>query len=145
MITALAHVAIRVTDLPAAVRFYCDGLGLRRAFDLKDAAGEVWLTYLLAGNGGFVELFPNGIPNGGERENAAGLVHLCLEVDDMERTLDELRRRGLEVPGRPARGEDGNLQYWLRDPDGNPVELMEVSPDSLQAKALARRRAAQGN
>jgi len=140
VITGLAHVAIRVTDLEAAVRFYCDGLGLRYVFDLKDGSGEVWLAYLDAGGSGFVELFPNGKRNCNEKGNTAGLQHFCLEVDDMARTLEELRGRGLGIKGAPSRGEDGNLQYWVKDPDGNPIELMQMSPDSLQAKGLERLR-----
>jgi lactoylglutathione lyase len=136
MITGLAHVAIKVTDLAAALGFYCDGIGLQHVFDLRNEAGEIWLSYLAAGQGTFVELFPKGRKDSGEREDRAGLHHLCLRVDDMRRTLEELRERGLPVAGEATRGEDGNLQYWLHDPDGNPVELMEIAPNSLQAEAI---------
>lgn len=139
MITGLGHVAIRVTDLPVALRFYCDGLGLRHVFDLRNPQGEVWLSYLEAGQGTFVELFPHGKSGPPRAQDEAGMHHLCLRVDNMEQTLSELRNRGLQAPGEPARGEDGNLQYWLRDPDGNPIELMEIAPDSLQAKATRER------
>jgi lactoylglutathione lyase len=141
VITGLAHVAVRVTDLDAAVKFYCDGLGLRYVFDLKNEAGEVWLAYLAAGKSGFVELFPNAKPKPGEEEWTTGYHHVCLEVDDMARTLEELRRRGLSIEGDATRGEDGNVQYWLNDPDGNPIELMQMFPDSLQAKGMAKLRA----
>jgi lactoylglutathione lyase len=36
---------------------------------------------------------------------------------------------------------DGNNQAWIEDPDGNRIELMEVAPDSLQLKAIARLKA----
>ena len=35
-------------------------------------------------------------------------------------------------------GADGNWQAWIEDPDGHRIELMQMMPDSLQAKAIAR-------
>jgi len=40
------------------------------------------------------------------------------------------------VIDRPIKeGKDGNLQAWIVDPDGNRIELMQIMPNSLQAKA----------
>jgi hypothetical protein len=36
---------------------------------------------------------------------------------------------------------DTNLQYWLYDPDGNAIELMQIMPTSPQAAADARMQA----
>jgi lactoylglutathione lyase len=33
------------------------------------------------------------------------------------------------------RGNDGNLQAWISDPDGNRIEFMELDPESKQRKA----------
>ncbi len=66
-----------------------------------------------------------------------GYNHFCLLVDDMAATLKALEARGLPIPGEPVRGQDNNLQYWLRDPDGNRIELMQIASDSPQAKADA--------
>ena len=38
-------------------------------------------------------------------------------------------------------GGDGNRQACIADPEGNRLELMEMSPTSKQAEALARLRA----
>jgi hypothetical protein len=32
-------------------------------------------------------------------------------------------------------GLDGNWQAWVKDPDGNEIELMQLSEDSPQRKA----------
>jgi len=66
-----------------------------------------------------------------------GPSHLCLGVDDIHATLAELKRRGLEITGEARQGADGNFQYWIADPDGNKIELMQLMPDSLQMKAVA--------
>jgi lactoylglutathione lyase len=55
----------------------------------------------------------------------------------MSATLDELAAGGLEITGSPKQGLDSNLQYWISDPDGNPIELMQMMPTSPQAAADA--------
>lgn len=137
MITHIGHAAYSVSDIDAALDFYCTKLGLPEAFRLHHDDGSLWIVYLLAGQGGFVELFPGGEPGAGS--NPGSYRHLCLAVDDMAATLDELKARGMALEGAPNRGKDGNIQFWLTDPDGNRVELMQIAPDSLQAQALARR------
>jgi lactoylglutathione lyase len=134
MITHIGHAAYVVADIEQSLDFYCAKLGLREAFRLHNDAGELWIVYLLVGQGGFVELFPGGPERGGEV--VGSYRHLCLAVDDMAVTLRDLAARGLPIEGEATGGKDGNLQYWLTDPDGNRIELMEMAPSSLQAAAL---------
>ena len=43
----LAHVAITVKDMDAALRFYEEGLGFKRAFDMPEPeTGEPWIVYV---------------------------------------------------------------------------------------------------
>jgi lactoylglutathione lyase len=48
-----------------------------------------------------------------------------------------LGERGLKIEGEPTRGLDGNFQYWIADPDGNRIELMQINPESPHATADA--------
>ena len=139
MITGIGHVACRVTDLERALDFYCDKLGFHEAFRL-DREGEPspWIVYLQIGPGQFVELFPGARELGPQPGAAAGYNHFCLLVDDMDGTLRQLAARGLEISGSPVQGLDHNWQYWLTDPDGNRIELMQIMRDSPQAAADAR-------
>ncbi|MGQ9523924.1 MAG: VOC family protein [Armatimonadota bacterium] len=131
MITHIGHAAFRVRDLDAALAFYCGKLGLTEAFRLYHDSGEVWIVYLKINPNTFIELFPD---TNLERHAVSGSYqHLCLLVDDMGATLKDLRSRGLDIQGEPSMGKDGNLQYWLTDPDGNRIELMQIMPGSLQA------------
>jgi catechol 2,3-dioxygenase-like lactoylglutathione lyase family enzyme len=132
MITHIGHTAYVVSDIERSLDFYCGKLGLRESFRLYNDAGELWIIYILVGQGGFVELFP-AKPF---QQGPSSYQHLCLAVDDMDRTLGELAGRGLPIEGEASRGKDGNRQYWITDPDGNRIELMEMAPDSLQAKAI---------
>ena len=132
MITHIGHTAYVVSDIEKSLDFYCHKLGLNEAFRLYNDAGELWIIYILVGQGGFVELFP-AKPF---QQGPSSYQHLCLAVDDMEQTLAEIAARGLPIEGQANRGKDGNRQYWLTDPDGNRIELMELAPDSPQAKAI---------
>jgi len=138
MITSIGHVAFRITNLEQSLDFYCGKLGFREAFRL-DRAGEPspWIVYIQVVPGQFIELFPGAGDEGYRPGAAAGYNHFSLGVDDMEATLRELRTRGLETPGEATQGIDGNWQYWITDPDGNRIELMQIMPDSPHAAADA--------
>lgn len=131
LIRDIAHTAYWVRDLDAALRFYCDILGMKEAFRLEKD-GKVWIVYLQVARNSFIELFPDPTFRA---EGHSSYQHLCLEVDDLRKTLDELAARGLDIQGEPKQGQDKNWQFWIKDPDGNPIELMEISPESPQAAA----------
>jgi lactoylglutathione lyase len=97
-----------------------------------------WIVYIQIAPGAFLELFPDSQAAPGTipaRDTQASYKHVCLLVDDMSATLSELASRGLEITQAPTVGLDHNLQYWMNDPDGNPIELMQIMADSPQAAA----------
>jgi catechol 2,3-dioxygenase-like lactoylglutathione lyase family enzyme len=135
----IGHVAFRVTDLERALDFYCGKLGFQEAFRLeREGEPSPWIVYLRVGPNQFIELFPGGEGTVAPRGPAAGYNHYCLVVDDLAATLRELGDRGVELTGEPRRGMDTNWQFWLQDPDGNAIELMQIVPGSPQAAADAR-------
>lgn len=128
----LAHLAFTVSDMKKALDFYCGGLGCTHAFSLANPRdGKPWIEYLRVGTGQFIELFYAGddfAPAQG------GYMHLCIEVPDCEGFVKELESRGVKILTYPRKGTDGNTQAWTADPDGNRVEIMQISPESPQAK-----------
>ena len=138
MITSIGHVAFRVTSLQRALDFYCRRLGFSEAFRLeREGEPSPWIVYIQIAPGSFIELFPDA-PNGAAlplHDAQASYKHVCLLVDDMTSTLRDLAARGLEISGSPKQGIDNNLQYWLTDPDGNAIELMQIMPNSPQARS----------
>ena len=134
MIRGLAHVCFTVSDLERSLEFYCGALGFAKAFDFVDEQGRRHGAYVKAGERTFIELFQGEV---GETGPKASFKHLCLEVDDMETTVDDLRGRGVEV-GEVSLGKDQSYQAWLADPDGNRIELHGYTEQSWQKPWLGR-------
>jgi lactoylglutathione lyase len=89
------------------------------------------LLYLHVGGDRFLELFPGGpAPD----EPKGSFFHLCLVSNDLEADVEHLRSNGVEIWRELKEGKDGNLQAWVKDPDQNPIELMQLSEDSPQRR-----------
>lgn len=132
MIKALAHIAIQVTDLEKALGFYCGILELKEVFRLKDDSGRVFLVYLKLAERQFLELFP-AAKESHQNNLCAGPIHLCLEVDDIQNAYQTIRDKGWKMKTEaPILGMDQTWQFWVDDPDGNPIEFHQYSPQSMQ-------------
>src|SRR5215212_23176 len=131
MITDVGHPAFRAYDLDETLKFY-KKLGLSESFRLNHADGSVMLVYLHVSGDRFLEIFPNGPepdPNG-----VHNFHHLCLLTDNLTGMVERLRKQDVAIQQEPKMGLDHNLQAWIRDPDGNDIELMELSEESPQRK-----------
>jgi catechol 2,3-dioxygenase-like lactoylglutathione lyase family enzyme len=121
------HIVLRVRDLPRMIAFYRDALGCT----LEKTQEELGLVHLRAGSA-LIDLIDiegklgregGGAP-GGERRN---VDHFCLRVEPFEPAAiaAHLERCGA-APEPPARryGADGyGPSIYLRDPEGNRIEL----------------------
>jgi lactoylglutathione lyase len=132
MITGMAHACFTASDLDASIHFYQDQLGLKPAFDFRREDGTRFGCYLHLGGRTFIELFQGQL---GERAEGQSYRHICLEVDDIESTVAELRARGVETSD-PKLGGDMSWQAWITDPDGNRIELHAYTAESWQAPLL---------
>lgn len=137
MITGIGHIAITCKDIDKSLDFYTRILGLPEAFRMNNDDGGLWLVYIKTGSDDFIELFTKGGDQPDIPQNASGFKHLCLWVDDIEATLHDLRTKGLNVDADGIRiGRSKCKQYFIADPDGVRIELMQLMPESYQAKAL---------
>ncbi|HVT74364.1 MAG TPA: VOC family protein [Lacunisphaera sp.] len=141
MIRQLAHLCLMSHQLPAMIAFYRDGLGLPIKFSLKHDDGTAFGHYFEAGHMSFIEIFDRAgaarqwggdaaeklRPHAGTHFN-----HFCFEVHGLEAYCATLESRGLKID-RPVKvGMDHSKQAWIHDPDGNVIELMEYTPQSMQ-------------
>lgn len=121
----LVHTCIRVLDPDASVAFYRKlGFELRGRLNFETAYN---LYMGLPGDGDRLELTVN-VGREGPYDLGDGYNHIAMTVDDLDATLAELARQGVEperppyeVPGKPIR------IAFVRDPDGYRVELVDGS------------------
>ncbi|NUQ39342.1 MAG: methylmalonyl-CoA epimerase [Caldilineales bacterium] len=111
MITRINHIAIVVADLDEAIRSYEEGIGLtvRKRLTMPEQAVEI--AFLPAGES-MIELIQPITPDSGVAKYLAkrgeGLHHICLEVEDVEHTLETLAARDLQLINQaPIRAAEG--------------------------------------
>jgi len=122
------HVAYRVADLRASLKFY-EALGYA-AVGRVDIDGGATLTMLKFTREDVVSLELVHRPADGPVDVGTGFSHLVVQVDDLPAKITALAEAGLaptraETPGGP----DGPRTSWLTDPDGYRIELVQWPPD----------------
>ncbi|MFC7063173.1 VOC family protein [Halobacillus seohaensis] len=132
MIKGIGHLALTVQDMEQSLTFYCDVLGFERVFNIKDDQNNPWIEYIKVAPGQFIELFYGGLQKPANLKRAIGFNHLCLEVHDIHETANHLRNQKVTIDIEPKQGKDHNYQCWVRDPDGNKIEFMQLDPSSPQ-------------
>jgi catechol 2,3-dioxygenase-like lactoylglutathione lyase family enzyme len=118
--SATAHATIAVSDIDRAKAFYGGTLGLTAN---EERSGGV--TYEGASGSWFL-VYPS--PSAGTAQSTA----MTFEVDDLDRTVTELRAAGItfeeyDVPGLKTVGGIAEIQgeraAWFKDPDGNVLAV----------------------
>ncbi len=128
-IVGLSHVALYVHDLDKSRAFYKDFLGFEEPYSLTNKDGSLHLTWIKINDHQSIELFPEKEP-GTDR-----LYHLAVETEDAEAMRLYLQSRGLKVPDHTSKGRIGNLNYFVNDPDGHTLEIVQYLPDGWTARA----------
>jgi lactoylglutathione lyase len=115
------HTMVRVSDLDASLRFYCDALGLQELRRQEVAAGRFTLVFLAApGNSqAQVELTHNWDETG--YAGGRNFGHLAYAVDNIYDTCQRLQDHGVQIL-RPPR--DGYMAF-VRSPDNISIELLQ--------------------
>ena len=115
------HTMVRVSDLAAALDFYCSKLGLVELSRHDNEAGRYTLAFLAApgDESAKVELTWNWDPE--EYGTARNFGHLAYQVDDIYATCQQLMDGGVVI-NRPPR--DGRMAF-VRSPDRISIELLQ--------------------
>ena len=118
----ILHTMINVTNMERAIDFYVNNLGLkllwppREAPDPRDPRRNIWIAMLTDENGGSVEL---GCP---------AYEHICLAVEDVEKTVEEFKSKGIEVAREPFPMPTGRKSpIWFKGPDDMWIEIVKRS------------------
>ena len=124
-VAELDHVVLRCRDQKRTLDFYTRVLGLveERRID------QIGLIQLRAG-ASMIDLVP---ATAARADDGLNVDHVCVGVDarDLNEVAAYLRGQSVEVMGEPAMryGARGmGLSLYVRDPEGNVVELKQMPP-----------------
>lgn len=127
-IKSLAHVCLKVRDLEQTRAFYCDVLGMQKAFNFM-RKGQIIGFYLKASDHTFIEVFHDSeVGSGGAGQP---LNHFCLETNCIEALRSKLAELGY-APGEIIMGADNAFQFWVKDPSSLNVEFQRYTDRSSQ-------------
>jgi lactoylglutathione lyase len=115
------HTMVRVTNIDASLRFYCEALGLKELSRKDYPQGRYTLVFLSApgDESAQVELTHNWDPE--DYSGGRNFGHLAYAVDDIYATCERLRAHGVTI-NRPPR--DGRMAF-VRSPDNISIELLQ--------------------
>ena len=103
-----------VSDIDRAIRFYSDMLGFQLSSQDFVARFHV--------DGVLFELVPTTVD---DKISGGGNARLCLKVDDVQETLQELAAKGIVTS--PPQKETGGILASFQDPDGNEICLWQYA------------------
>lgn len=152
MIRGIHHVALHTPDIARLARFYIEVVGFVPVEESRiswsdnadidqiiNVPGSASQTMLLRAGNSYLELFQYSQPaaRGGEplRPQDHGYTHICLDTDDIEADYERLTAGGMTFHRKPV--DLGEIQtVYGKDPDGNIIELQQLTPS--HGFALAR-------
>ena len=123
------HVGIYVENVDEAKSFFTQKMGFREAFTVRDDKGQPMLAYVQVSPNTFVELQPSGA------NRPVGISHVGLQVQDIRATIATLKQRGVTVE-EPRVSSTKSMIANVTGPGGVRIELSELTPESLQRKAI---------
>ncbi|MBC8537141.1 VOC family protein [Feifania hominis] len=141
-IKTISQLAYKVTDIEKSLQFYTEILGCQHMFDFYRDDGTPWMYYLRLCPYQYIELIPTAEV---EKTPKTSLHHTALIVEDIGAAAQELLEKGVPIYRGPA--ELGNRLYsageilpggcnspsfYIADPDGNAIEIMQFVPQSRQ-------------
>ena len=122
----LLHTMLRVTDLEASLKFYCDVLGMRLLRQKDYPQGKFTLAFVGYGeeaDSTVLELTHNWDVSEYALGDAYG--HIAVGVEDVYAACEEVEQRGGRVvrPAGPMKGGTTVIAF-VEDPDGYKIELV---------------------
>jgi lactoylglutathione lyase len=122
------HTMVRVRDIAASLKFYCDGLGMMEIRRIDNDRGRFTLVFLSAPEdeararsekAPMIELTYNWDEE--DYGSARNFGHLAFVVEDIYAICDRLSAMGVTI-NRPPR--DGHMAF-VRSPDLVSIELLQ--------------------
>ncbi|MGQ0601779.1 MAG: methylmalonyl-CoA epimerase [Anaerolineales bacterium] len=125
------HIALVVNDIEAALHFWRDGLGLQLAEIEHVPEQEAEVAFLPIGESQVELVKPTTDSSGLAKylvKRGAGMHHVCVEVENVQATLDALKAKGFRLIDETVRQRTDGRKYAFVHPasaQGVLVELYE--------------------
>ncbi len=128
-IKAINHVAVVVDDMEKSLAFWRDALGID-LHELRDVPAEKSQVAFLPLAGSEVELVMPTTDDSGIAKYLAkrgpGMHHLCLEVDDIEGMMAQLRNKNIRLINEEPRTAADGKKYAFVHPESTGGVLVEL-------------------
>ena len=128
-IKAINHVAVVVDDMEKSLAFWRDALGIE-LHELRDVPAEQSQVAFLPLAGAEVELVMPTTDDSGIAKYLAkrgpGMHHLCLEVDDIEGMINELKAKNIRLINEEPRTAADGKKYAFVHPESTGGVLVEL-------------------
>ncbi|HXY84514.1 MAG TPA: VOC family protein [Gaiellaceae bacterium] len=123
-LTRVGRVCVTVADTDRAIDFYVDTLGFEKTVDTPMGEGMRWVEVALPGTETTIALAP---PPPGQSAGG-GQTGICLDTTDVDADHTALKASHVDVDEEISRhGGPVPPMFWLRDPDGNSLIVVQPS------------------
>ena len=123
-ISKVGRVVVPVSDTDRALDFYAGTLGFEKVVDVPMGPDLRWVEVKVADGETTIALAPP--PPGKEAGGAE--TGIILDTSDVDGAHAALKEAGVDVDDEISRmGEPVPPMFWLRDPDGNSLIVVEPS------------------
>lgn len=123
------HVAVVVQDMEKALLFWRDALGMEM-HELREVPAEKSQVAFLPLSSSEVELVLPTTEDSGIAKYLAkrgpGIHHICLEVDDIEGMLSQLKSKGVRLINEEPRTASDGKKYVFIHPESTSGVLVEL-------------------
>ena len=121
-INAVGRVCVTVADTDRAIDFYVDTLGFEKVVDVPMGPDMRWVEVALPGSKTTIALAPP--PQ--DQKAGGSQTGICLDTSDVDADHAALKAAGADVDDEVTRwGDPVPPMFWVRDPDGNSLIIVE--------------------
>ncbi len=123
-LTQVGRVCVTVADTDRAIDFYVRTLGFEKIVDVPMGPDMRWVEVAIPGTPTTIALAP---PPPGQSAGG-GQTGICLDTSDVDADHATLVAAGVDVDEQVTRyGGPVPPMFWLRDPDGNALIIVQPS------------------
>ena len=123
-LSKVGRVCVTVADTDRAIDFYVDTLGFEKVVDTPMSETDRWVEVALPGTPTTIALAP---PPQGQSAGGAQ-TGIILDTSDVDADHAALKTAGVDVDENVTRyGGPVPPMFWLRDPDGNSLIIVQPS------------------